>query len=137
MFNHSYEHVTDPEQTLKSISDKLSDNGVCIIRIPTASSYAWENYKENWVQLDAPRHLFLHSVESMKYLANKVNLKLDEEVAYDSTAFQFWGSEQYQKGISLHDPKSHKVNPKSSTFTKEQIRDFRKRAEELNRSKTR
>jgi len=36
--------------------------GWCVIRIPTVSSFAWEHYREQWVQLDAPRHFFLHKV---------------------------------------------------------------------------
>jgi hypothetical protein len=70
----------------------------------------------------------------MKYLAERANLTL-EDVAYDSSDFQFWGSEQYLKGISLFDPKSYKVNPNNSIFTKSQIKEFKKQADELNNSK--
>jgi 2-polyprenyl-3-methyl-5-hydroxy-6-metoxy-1,4-benzoquinol methylase len=134
MFNHSYEHVTDPAKTLESTFKALNDDGVCIIRIPTVSSHVWGKYRENWVGLDAPRHLFLHSIKSIKYLAEQANLTL-EDVAYDSTDFQFWGSEQYLKGISLFDPKSYKVNPKNSIFTKSQITEFKNQADELNNNK--
>ena len=135
MMNHSFEHVTAPQETLNSVASKLSEDGVAIIRIPTVSSFVWEEYKENWVQLDAPRHLFLHSIESMKILAEKAGLKIDGEVAFDSSAFQFWGSEQYKEDISLFDEKSYKVNKSKSIFSKSQIKEFKKRADELNKNK--
>ena len=39
-------------------------------------------------------------MESMKYLGILAGLEL-AKVVFDSTAFQFWGSEQYRKGIAL------------------------------------
>lgn len=131
MFHHSYEHVPDALETLESVSKLLKKNGVCLIRIPTVSSYAWEHYKENWVQLDAPRHFFLHSVKSIKYLAEKVDLIL-ENVIYDSNDFQFWGSEQYVKDIPLNDPNSQRVDPAKSMFSNEQIVKYKELANELN-----
>lgn len=53
-------------------------------------------------------------------------------VAHDSTAFQFWGSEQYRRDIPLADPRSYFVSPGDSIFTAAQIDEFGKRAEELN-----
>lgn len=134
MFNHSYEHVTDPVKTLKSTFNALTDFGVCIISVPTVSSHAWEEYRENWVQLDAPRHLFLHSLKSIEFLAEQSNLIL-EDVVYDSSDFQFWGSEQYIKDIPLFDSMSYKLNRKNSIFTKFQIDEYKKKADELNKNK--
>jgi hypothetical protein len=83
------------------------------------------------VQLDAPRHLYLHSTDSLKRLAAAAGFEC-EAVRYDSTAFQFWGSEQYVKNVPLHSPMSYCINPKESLFSKEDIEKFRVRAEELN-----
>jgi SAM-dependent methyltransferase len=130
-FHHSFEHVPDPAVTLQSVSRLLPKGGVCLIRVPTVPSYAWEHYRENWVQLDAPRHFFLHSPESMTLLAKEANLNL-EKVVYDSTDFQFWGSEQYIKGISLIDPRSYGVNPSNSIFSDKEIAEFKQKAKDLN-----
>jgi 2-polyprenyl-3-methyl-5-hydroxy-6-metoxy-1,4-benzoquinol methylase len=54
-FHHSFEHMANPIETIKLVSDLLVPGGYCIIRIPIVSSYAWEHYKVNWIQLDAPR----------------------------------------------------------------------------------
>lgn len=132
MFHHSFEHVFDQEETLKKATSLLKQGGTCLIRVPTSSSWAWKHYGVDWVQLDAPRHLFLHSIDSMTRLAEKVGLDM-QDVAYDSFAFQFWGSEQYQKGIALNDDRSYAVNPEKSPFSKEDIASFEKRSVQLNK----
>lgn len=134
MFNHSFEHIPNPKETLQSVFELLSREGICIIRIPTVSSYAWEKYKENWVQLDAPRHFFIHSKESIKHLANEVGLKVID-IEYDSTAFQFYGSEQYLKDIPLNDPRAFRGDLKNSIFSKKDIKLFTNMAIELNEKK--
>jgi SAM-dependent methyltransferase len=99
-FHHSFEHIANPIETIKKVSQLLSDEGVCIIRIPTVSSFAWEKYQTDWVQLDAPRHFFLHSVKSMHLLAAMSDLDLTD-VVYDSWNLQFTGSELYVRDIPL------------------------------------
>jgi hypothetical protein len=79
-----------------------------VIRIPVASGWAWTHYGKDWVQLDAPRHLFLHTPRSIELLAHSAGLIL-ENIRFDSTHFQFSGSEGYQKGILLKD--QHSPNP--------------------------
>jgi hypothetical protein len=60
MFHHAFEHVPDPFETLQAASRLLSRHGVCLMRTPRVSSQAWERYGVNWVQIDAPRHFFIH-----------------------------------------------------------------------------
>lgn len=106
-FNHSFEHVANPEENLKKVYELLSPTGCCILRIPTVPCFAWSKYKTNWVQLDAPRHYFLHSPRSIQLMAERRGLILDR-VIYDSTFFQFTGSESYLKNISLVTQKEKK-----------------------------
>lgn len=131
MMNHSYEHVTEQLETLQAIASKLEPTGTCMIRVPTVSSWAWQEYGIDWVQLDAPRHLFLHSLKSMEKLAADSGMFI-EQIAYDSFGFQFWGSEQYRQDIPLNDERSYAVNPKKSLFNAAQIKDFEHRSQELN-----
>ena len=84
------------------------------------------------MQLDPPRHLLLYTAETFKSLAEEAGFAVDE-VAYDSTAFQFWGSLQYARDIPLAGERSYFVNPSDSIFTPEEIAAFGARAEELNR----
>lgn len=123
MMHHSFEHVDNPLQVLKDNSRILEDNGWLIIAIPVAGCYAWRKYGVNWVQLDAPRHFFLHTTQSMQIIAEAAGYTL-EDVIYDSTEFQFIGSERYLRNRTLYD--------ESLSFTAQQIKAFKKRAEELN-----
>jgi len=134
IFNHSFEHCEDPETVLMHVSHLLDFNGTCIIRVPTVSSLAWEHYGTDWVQIDAPRHVFIPSIRSMELLAEKSNLRLID-VEYDSTGFQFWGSEQYRKDISLFSDLSYLVNPRKSMFRYVDIYLFKKRSKQLNLEK--
>lgn len=99
-FNHSFEHLANPLETLQQANDLLKQGGYCIIRIPTASSYAWQHYRVNWFQLDAPRHFFLHSVQSIRFLAEKAKFEL-QNIIFDSTHHQFTISERYKKGKTM------------------------------------
>lgn len=132
-FHHSFEHMPEQLKILKAASSLLSPAGQIVIRIPIVSSYAWHHYGVNWVQADAPRHLFLHSVESIKYLTELAGMRVDK-IIYDSSEFQFWGSEQYMRGISLFDKASYLINKENSIFSESQIQEFRLKATQLNRT---
>ena len=130
-FHHSFEHIADQLETLVQAKTLLKPNGKILIRIPTTSSWAFEEYQENWCQLDAPRHLFLHSHESIQLLATQANLEV-LDLWCDSSEMQFIASEQYLKGITLLDPQSHAVNKKASQFSKEQVQAFQDKATAAN-----
>ena len=104
-----------------------------MIRIPLVSSEAWEKYGTDWVQLDAPRHFFLYSLDSLKILAEKTNFKI-KEIIYDSNEAQFWGSQQYLKNIPLLAENSYGKNPAESIFSQGEIKNFKAMARELNSS---
>ncbi|BCB26584.1 putative methyltransferase [Sulfurimicrobium lacus] len=132
MLHHSFEHMEDPQEVMKQLFRITRPGHYVLIRVPVASSYAWRTYRENWVQLDAPRHLYLHTEKSMKLLAEHAGFHLDQ-VVHDSSPMQFWGSEQYRMNITLRDPKSYMQNPQESPFTQQQISEFQQQSEELNR----
>ncbi len=134
MFNHSFEHIAEPKNYLIQTAALLKPKGICIIRIPTVSSYAWQCYKENWVQLDAPRHLFLYSIKSLEILAAQTGFDY-VKTSYESTAFQFLGSEQYQKDISLLNDNRSMYCGNISLFTANQINDYKAKAVRLNNEK--
>lgn len=133
VMNHSVEHMPVPRDVFINVRRLLSDDGVAIIRTPVASSWAWREYGTDWVQLDPPRHLFVHTEKSIRELAEAADLTV-ERVVYDSTAFQFWGSEQYRLDIPLTAPRSFATAPRASIFTQAAIREFGRRAVDLNRN---
>jgi len=105
VLNHVFEHMPDPGETMEEIEKHLSPNGTALIFIPVAGCAAWNEYKTNWIQLDAPRHLFLHTPAGIKLLCQKSGL-IVENILWNSTEFQFVGSDQCRNGISLISPKS-------------------------------
>jgi len=129
--NHSIEHFPDPRGALKEMYRLLKPGHYAIIRTPVISQ-AWRQYGTNWVQLDPPRHLFLFKAQTLCALAEETGFSV-REVSYDSTAFQFWGSEQYARDIPLVDERSYYVNPDKSPFSSEQLTDFAAQAAKLNR----
>jgi SAM-dependent methyltransferase len=131
IFNHVFEHLDNPVATLEQAVRLLAEDGQILIRLPLVDSAAAQEYRENWVQLDAPRHIMLHTRKSMDLLARKTGLKI-KRVAYDSTDFQFWGSEQYLLDIPLFDPRSHHLHPVNSLFSTDKIALFNAKAEQLN-----
>jgi SAM-dependent methyltransferase len=126
VLNHSLEHMPDQLGTLSNIKAKLAPDGKAIIRIPIVN-WAWENYGTNWVQLDAPRHVFLHSERSFRLAAARVGLII-EKVQYDSWNIQFWGSELYGRNIALS-----KSDRCSHYFSRKQMKNFSQRAAEMNK----
>ena len=131
--NHSFEHIPDQFETLLKVRQILSPDGVCLLRMPVKREYIWNRYGVNWVQIDAPRHFFIHTIKSFTYLAKTAGLVI-KDITFDSTEFLFWGSEQYKRDIPLKAENSYSVNPKKSIFTAKQIREFRKVAKELNKN---
>jgi len=132
-FNHSFEHIPDQFETLSKVSEMLAENGTCLIRMPLKTERIWNLYGTNWVQIDAPRHFLIHTVRSFEHLVSEAGLVI-EDVVFDSSVFQFWGSEQYKRDIPLQAENSYGVNPEKSIFTVEQIEEFREMASELNRT---
>jgi SAM-dependent methyltransferase len=123
MFHHSLEHMTDQHGALAGAARLMADDGWCIVRVPIVSSYAWETYREHWVQLDPPRHIVLHSVESIKQLAAASGLRL-VATEYDSSEFQFLGSELYRRDRPLSEI--------GEAFTRKERRAYRRQAARLN-----
>lgn len=123
--------MPDQRAAMEMANEKLRDRGWCVVRIPLSSSLAWERYGTDWVQLDAPRHFYLHTPYSIQMVGDQASFDC-LGVEFDSTAFQFWGSEQYERGVSLVDKSSYAVAPALSAFTEADIQRFEAESKALN-----
>ncbi len=121
-YHHAFEHLANPRDHLTKIYSILEDNGLCILRIPTSSSYAWKYYRTDWYQLDAPRHFYLHSIESIEILAGKTGFYV-RDVIFDSTYHQFMHSEEYKNNI----PMNQKVKLGGVSYLKKKIKKIKYR----------
>jgi len=88
-----------------------------------AGGKAWEDYGPHWAQLDPPRHIFIHSVLSIKLLAEQTGFELSK-IIYDSDAYQFWASEAIKQEIPS--------TQAQGMFTDKQMEAFNKKAQLLN-----
>ena len=99
-FNHSLEHVDDPESDLRAAHKLLSDSGRLLIRVPNAKSIAFEQFGQSWFQIDAPRHCFVPTLKGMTFLAARCDLKVIDAWCDASTA-QFWMSRRVGEGQAM------------------------------------
>ncbi len=133
MMHHFLQRLHDQESSMLNVRRLVADDGCVLIRMPMVDSFAFRSYGADWVQISAPRNVLLHTQKSMDILCAKVGFKV-EKVRYDSTEFQFYGSEQYRYGICDRSPQSWSVDQEASVFNKALIDDYRSRARELNQA---
>jgi SAM-dependent methyltransferase len=132
MFHHSFEHVADPAATLALARDRVRVGGHVLVRTPVAAD-TWSRYGPHWVELDAPRHLHVHTEASMRFLARQSGLDL-VAVRHEAWAAELWASEQYRRGIPLTDPRSHAPGGRGQLFSRWEMRRFATRARALRRA---
>lgn len=94
----SFEHMTDPAEVLQSACRLLKQGGTLYMTIPTYPNIAFERYGPHWYQLDAPRHIFLHSKESIRRLAEAAGFAI-AGIRYDANDSQIIRSFFYQQGV--------------------------------------
>ncbi|MFH1508475.1 MAG: methyltransferase domain-containing protein, partial [Candidatus Omnitrophota bacterium] len=132
MLHHSFEHMPEPDAVMPEIKRLLNENGTVLVRMPIIGTYAWNNYRQNWVALDAPRHLIIYTMKAFEILCTRHGFKITRKI-FDSSEFQFIGSEQYMRNIPIYnDSRSYYVNAKNSIFTKSDVRSFKKKTKKLN-----
>lgn len=128
--NHSFEHMDNQLENLKCFENLVNDDGVIVIRIPVKSKPVWEKYGVNWVQIDAPRHFYLHTLESFKILCSKTNLII-KDIIFDSDENIFLNCEKYVRGISFRDKEwdTFKLDDETTKQLKNEIRTLNKNNE--------
>jgi SAM-dependent methyltransferase len=133
MLNNSFEHMDNPAGILNSARRLLASEGIIIINIPTVSSLAWEVYKEKWIMLGAPQHFYLHSIESMRYLAEKCGLNLRRIIYSGSAHHSALPQEQFiNRNILPFGRRSYKTSLLNYILNIHRVIKCQKIAEELN-----
>ena len=133
MSHHSFEHMPQPLNVLKKFHTLLKPQRFVLIRTPVAACYAWRRYGVHWFGLDAPRHLFLHTTDSMELLSTQAGFEV-ADIEFDSTETQFLHSELYMRNIPFKDKARYLDDAQSPIFSKQQIEEFKARASALNDS---
>ena len=127
MFHHSLEHHAEPRRALEAARGLLCRRGAIVVRVPTVSSLCWRRYGVRWVELDAPRHLFVPSEAGITRLLEAVGFTVESSWR-DGESFQLWGSELYRRDLpyAQTDPRRH--------FSKAELGWFERETRRLNRS---
>jgi SAM-dependent methyltransferase len=71
------EHVPNPRQVLRRISQLLKSGGHCIVGVPNTASFNARVFRDRWYHLDCPRHLHLFSPETLTKLMQQADLVVD------------------------------------------------------------
>ena len=76
IFKHSLEHVDDPVVELELARERLAEGGIIVVDLPIAGGRAWQRFRDNWADLDAPLHRFLPSPDGMSRIAARAGLRV-------------------------------------------------------------
>lgn len=134
MLHHAFEHMDEPLKVLLQLNKLIKKGKYVLIRTPVMGMYSWNKYGVNWMDLDAPRHIIIHSLKSMELLAKQAGFELRKTV-FDSNYMSLIGSDQYGKGIALPDATSYMVNKTASGYNKNDIERFKATSEQNDKNK--
>jgi 2-polyprenyl-3-methyl-5-hydroxy-6-metoxy-1,4-benzoquinol methylase len=83
---HVLEHVGDLNKTIDNLLAMLKTDGILLLALPNPESYDAQHYQEQWAGYDLPRHLYHFNRKSVRYLAQKHGIRIEEisAMVYDS-----------------------------------------------------
>ena len=73
---HVLEHLYQPKAALESLAQRLGDGGMIVVAVPNIASNDFKFYRDNWVAVEAPRHVQHFSVKTLQALAATTGLDL-------------------------------------------------------------
>jgi SAM-dependent methyltransferase len=100
--NWSFEHMDDQYGVISNFNRLLKEDGTLLLRIPIVSSEAWRLYGVNWYNMDPPRHLFLHTYESLSLLLKNNDLYFDR-IYHEYNWTMLYLSHCYENDLSPSD----------------------------------
>lgn len=127
----SFEHVTDPHAVFESLYRLLTPRGNIYIDVPIIPNIGFEMFGVYWFQLDAPRHIVLHSRKSMHAIAKVHGFNVINEI-WNSNRSQITRSFLYAKGIPFVEQTDEVVH---QYFSTEQLAEIEAKAEQMNNEK--
>ncbi len=134
MLHHSFEHMPEPLAALARVRERVKPGGVALVRIPVCDSHGWRKYGSCWGALDAPRHLYLHTVRSMHVLAGQSGFEITQ-VSYDQTAKTLLASEMLLRDRPLCQLDRYRGKDPDALFAPESLRQFDALARTLNQTR--
>jgi len=87
---HVFEHLTDPQNTIKIIRKIIKKDGTLIISFPNIDSVQSKIFKGKWLHLDPPRHLLFFKAKDFINILESHGFEIVRE-KYISTEQNVYG----------------------------------------------
>lgn len=65
---HSLEHMPDPRSLLEDVAQMTVPGGVLLVAVPNAGGAQARLFREHWLHVDAPRHLYHFTETSLRLM---------------------------------------------------------------------
>lgn len=95
---HVIEHVLDPVETLAQAGRALADEGLLVLETPNLRSLAMALFGKRCTQWDAPRHLSLFTVRTLRRCLEAAGLEMVHSCTYSPTLTEYTESLRYLAG---------------------------------------
>jgi len=102
--SHVLEHVHSPTLVLNEIRRVLKPNGMVMIGVPNIQCYDFAVFREDWFPIEAPRHLFHFSRETLSAILEKTGFKPSHWVRkfpFSPYVYRSIGLRREAKGLSV------------------------------------
>lgn len=90
--SHVVEHLSDPIGILRECQRVLKKGGRLVVTVPNIESLGHRLYREAWLHLDPPRHLFLFSPSTLRGCVEQAGLKVLELRTTARSANWMWAT---------------------------------------------
>jgi SAM-dependent methyltransferase len=132
LFNHSIEHMPDPEAAIKKCTSILAPGGTLLVQIPNIDSVEFTRYRQHWCWLHAPYHYAIPSRRGIEAMAQRCGFKVVEAIC-TSRPDHYLYSEEYSRDIPDCDPRSERRALEDGSFDAKRYLSLSKRAHTLNK----
>lgn len=68
---HSLEHMPDPRTVIEKIRGLVAEDGIVLIAVPDFEGYQSKTFRQSWLHLDVPRHLYHFTATSLDRMLNQ------------------------------------------------------------------
>lgn len=102
MLHHVLEHLPDPLTALQQAAARMNPGGRMLVRLPLADTPLAREYGNDWLNLDAPRHLVIPSRAGLLHLFARAGLQMVHE-EYDSSESTIFYSDSYRRNVAMNE----------------------------------
>jgi SAM-dependent methyltransferase len=92
---HVLEHMIDPVRAIKAAHTLLKPSGYIVIETPNIRSWPARLFGCHWVTLDAPRHLVLFSLQTLRRCLDQAGFQVVELITCSPSTMEYSESIRY------------------------------------------